>query len=141
MDRLSIWWIRGALIYFVVGVTLGALLLLHKTWSWDMLWWRLLPLHIYTMLLGFMIPFIIGVAHWILPRNDGPHDRGNPKLVITAWILWHTGLIAGLTSEITGSALSAITLSVALCNIAAVMIMFTQLWRRLRLFKQIYNGK
>lgn len=88
MPRLSVWYIRAALIYLGVGFSFGGLILWHKGVPFHPLVWRLLPTHIEFLLFGWIVQLGLGVAYWILPRIQT--RRGNMAL---AWLAW--GLLNG----------------------------------------------
>jgi hypothetical protein len=88
MPGLSCWYIRASLSYLAAGVTLGALLLVHKGVPLHPALWRLLPPHIEFLLLGWTLQLAMGVAFWILPRLQRGRERGNEAL---AW--WAFGLL------------------------------------------------
>jgi hypothetical protein len=75
-------------LYLAVGVTLGALLLVHKGVPLHPALWRLLPPHIEFLLLGWTLQLAQGVAFWILPRFQHGPEQGNEAL---AW--WAFGLL------------------------------------------------
>ena len=76
MPRLTFWAVRLSLGYLLAGFSLGALMLANKGMSYGAWTWRLLPLHVEFLLLGFICQLVIGIAYWILPRFlDG--SRGN----------------------------------------------------------------
>lgn len=75
MPRLSCWFTRAALIYLVIGFTLGGLLLWNKGIPFYPQIWRYLPIHIEFQLFGWMIQLIMGVAYWILPRFQTQRRR------------------------------------------------------------------
>jgi hypothetical protein len=86
MPRLSCWFIRTALLYLAVGITLGSLLLFHKGIPIYPLIWRFLPLHVEFLLFGWLVQLVMGVAFWIFPRFW--RSRGDEK---PAWLAF--GLI------------------------------------------------
>jgi hypothetical protein len=90
VPRLSRWFIRAALVYLATGLTLGALLLIHKGIPLHPALWRSLPTHIEFLLLGWTLQLAMGVAFWILPRFQQGRERGNEAL---AW--WAFGLLNG----------------------------------------------
>ena len=95
MPRLSVWAIRSALVYLALGVTCGALLLANKGVSLSPLVWRLLPVHIEFLLMGWILQLIMGVGFWILPRFHSA--RGNVRAAWLAYVLLNMGvLLAGL---------------------------------------------
>lgn len=93
MPRLSIWFIRAALIYLAVGFTFGALLLANKGFPISPQLWRLLPAHIELLLVGWTLQLAMGVAFWILPRIRA--TRGVVRPAWAAFALLNGGLLAG----------------------------------------------
>jgi hypothetical protein len=91
MPGLSIWSIRLALLYFLAGFILGALMLANKGVPFYPLLWRFLPAHVEFLLVGWMVQFIFGVAYWILPRFTGG-SRGNPVVPVISVILLNLGI-------------------------------------------------
>ncbi len=124
MPRLSCWFIRAALIYLLLGFTLGSLLLFHKGVPLHPLLWRLLPAHIEFLLFGWMALLIMGVGFWIFPRFW--RSRGNVKLAWLAFVL----LNIGLWLVVLGS--GWIFLLGRLAEIAAVVAFALHAWPRLK---------
>lgn len=96
MPRLGILLVRAALVWLLVGFTLGALVLANKgvpVWPW--LWtWRLS--HVHMLLVGWTVQMAMGVAHWILPRLGGG-SRGDERPVwLSFWALNLGVLLAAL---------------------------------------------
>jgi cbb3-type cytochrome oxidase subunit 1 len=92
MPRLSQWLIRTALIYLLLGITVGSLLLAHKGVALHPLMWSWLPAHIEFLLMGWIMQLTIGVAFWILPRFwEGPR-RPNEIYVRVSFILLNLGI-------------------------------------------------
>lgn len=90
MPRLSCWFIRAALIYLTLGFTFGALLLWHKGIPLHPMLWRLLPIHIEFLLLGWTMQLAFGIAFWILPRFHS--ERGNVALAWLTFGLFNAGV-------------------------------------------------
>lgn len=68
MPRLSVWFVRSALVYLALGFTFGALMLGEKGVSFYPAVLRLLPAHIEFVLFGWNVQLTMGIAFWILPR-------------------------------------------------------------------------
>lgn len=117
MPRLSVWFVRAALVHLLVGFTLGALLLVYKgTALWFPWAWRFLPVHMDMLLLGWMGQLAMGVAYWILPRFGARRGRvwlagtawgcvngGLGLLFLAAWLQWPIGgWFAARTLEVLG---------------------------------------
>jgi heme/copper-type cytochrome/quinol oxidase subunit 1 len=80
------------MVEFLLGVTIGALLLMQKAWPFFPSIWALLPAHIELLLFGWLLQMVLGIAYWIFPRLRIAPKRGPEWL---AWLaLW--ALNAGL---------------------------------------------
>lgn len=92
MPKFSQISIRAALLYLVIGGSVGGILLVSKAFGvWPWIWyWR--TAHIHAMLVGWLLNLIFGVAFWILPRLDANGWRGSPWLVWSASALLHIAL-------------------------------------------------
>ena len=93
MPRLSVWFVRASLIYFLAGITLGALMLAEKGIAFDPSIILALPIHIEFLLAGWLIQLALGVAFWILPRFGTGAPRGNEKQVWAAFSLINVGIL------------------------------------------------
>ncbi len=92
MPRLSIVFIRTALLYLAAGFTVGALLLFNKGVPLSPALWRVLPMHVEFALIGWTLQLAMGVAFWILPRWG--FSRGNETPVWAAYALLNVGVLA-----------------------------------------------
>lgn len=90
MPRLSVWFVRASLLYLGIGFTLGALLLWHKAYPLHPLLWRILPMHMELLLVGWTANLAAGVAFWILPRWQS--QRGNVRPAWAALVLLNVGV-------------------------------------------------
>lgn len=90
MPRLSAWFVRAALLYLALGLTLGMLLLWNKGVPISPNIWRLLPAHIEFLLIGWIVQLALGVAFWILPRWQT--QRGEERPAWAAFFLLNLGV-------------------------------------------------
>lgn len=128
MPRLSVWFVRAALIYLATGFTFGALLLANKGVPFMPALWILLPIHMEFLLVGWLIQFAMGVAFWILPRYSRGAPRGNERLLWCAFVLFNTGvLLAAAVVFIPGLSLAGRGLEVL-----AVLFFVLGLWGRVK---------
>jgi cbb3-type cytochrome oxidase subunit 1 len=100
MPRLSQWLIRVALVYLLLGFTVGGLLLTHKGIPLHPILWSWLPAHIEFLLIGWIVQLTMGVAFWILPRYWRPPRRPKEKYVQFSFALLNLGIwlvVAGTT--------------------------------------------
>ena len=132
MPRLSCWFIRSALLYLAAGFTLGALLLAHKGLGFSPLMWRLLPLHMEMLLVGWFLQLAMGVAFWILPRFVQGPPRGNEKLAWLAFTLLNLGIGCALTDAI--FLVQGLALAGRVAELGAVILFVLGAWRRVRPF-------
>jgi cbb3-type cytochrome oxidase subunit 1 len=65
MDWFARAFVQASLIWLVLGVTVGAAMAIHPTWT------IYRPVHMHMTLLGFVTMMIFGVAYHVLPRFVG----------------------------------------------------------------------
>ena len=90
MPRLSVYFIRAALLHLGIGFTLGSLLLWNKAFPLGALIWRLLPMHMELLMVGWLVNLALGVAFWILPRWQS--QRGDVRPAWAALVLLNAGV-------------------------------------------------
>jgi hypothetical protein len=113
------------------GFTLGTLMLINKGFP-VMPWaWKLLPLHIESVLFGWTMQFAMGMAFWILPRFARGEPRGKESLYLFAVVLLNIGIwMVGLADLfIFASPLRVLGRLMELLAIAAFGL---QAWRRVK---------
>ncbi len=132
MPRLSSLFVRLSLIYLAVGFTLGALLLVNEGLNFYPPIWKLLPIHIEMLLLGWFVQLAVGMAYWILPRVSGQSPRGNVKL---AWIsFWMINLGIGLVILNTILPIPILVFVGRLAELAGVLAFVSASWKRIKTF-------
>lgn len=94
MPRLSVVFIRASLLYLWMGILFGALILAEKGISYYPLVWRLFPVHIEFLLVGWLVQLAMGVAFWIFPRfgSGQPGSRGNEMWIRVSLVLVNLGI-------------------------------------------------
>ena len=129
MPQLSRRYIQMAFFNLIWGLTFGALLLYHKGVPLTPLLWRLLPLHIELMLVGWLLQFIMGIGFWIFPRFW--RSRGNDTPVRRAFWLLNIGVwLAGLSGVFALPA--AIFLAGRIFELASSTLFVLYAWRRIK---------
>jgi hypothetical protein len=94
MPRVSVWFVRAALLYLGAGFTLGALLLADKGVGFSSGLWRWLPVHFELLLVGWFVQLVMGVAYWIFPRfGMSRAARGREGLAWLALALLNIGVM------------------------------------------------
>ena len=133
MPRLTVWYLRSALLSLGIGFTLGALMLVNKGIPFSPFMRNLLPAHIEFLLFGWIVQLIMGVGFWILPRFLHEPKRGNVALAWLAFGLANIGVwLSGLGPLLVKSAWisPAGLLAEALGALAFVL----HAWRRVKPF-------
>ncbi len=97
MPRLSTWLIRLALVALLLGATIGAWRLALGGPA-DITRPHLAALHRLLLLDGWLVPFVIGTAHWMLPKHARNHPRGDERVGVAGLILFLAGLIGGIAT-------------------------------------------
>lgn len=132
MPKLSVWMIRSSLIYLGFGFLVGALMLWNKGQPFEPQVWRLLNVHIETLMFGWMMQLAMGVAFWSLPRYPNtPHRYGAVKLGWVSYILVNLGIIITAGALYTGTA--ATWAFIGRCLLLGGVIAFVMLmWGRVK---------
>ncbi len=132
MPRLSSWFVRLSLVYLVLGFTLGAIMLANKGLEFYPQAWKLIPIHIEMLVMGWFVQLAAGVAFWILPRLSGAQPRGNMTL---AWLaFWLINLGIGLIVLETLTSQTPLLLAGRLVELAGVMSFVVAMWKRVKSF-------
>ncbi len=90
MDRFVLFFVRAALIYLLIGVSLGLAMGIAPARS-NLLYY-LLPSHAHLNLIGWISMLIFGLAYHILPRFTG-RLLHSPKLAWAHFFLANVGVV------------------------------------------------
>jgi cbb3-type cytochrome oxidase subunit 1 len=102
LPKLSVWFVRTALVYLAVGFTVGAVLLAAPGLQLGVPAARLRPVHIEFMLTGWMVQLALGVAFWILPRFRTGTERGPEEIAWLSYGLLNIGVMVAAVGAIMG---------------------------------------
>ena len=97
MPRLSVIYIRSALVCLALGAALGAVILWSKAAPIPGAWQLLTP-HIALLTWGWLLQLTLGVAYWILPRFGA--ERPRPWLAVLAYILLNAALVVTVAASL-----------------------------------------
>lgn len=93
MPTLSRWFIKIGMIYLVVGLLMGALILLQPVMGW----WPGLqvfrPVYLHFIFIGWITQLIMGVGYWMFPKQSKETPRGSEKLGWAVLVLLNVGLV------------------------------------------------
>jgi hypothetical protein len=132
VPRLSVLFLRAALLHLATGVTLGALLLAHKGLPFAPWLWRLLESHVEFVFVGWTLQLAIGVAVWILPRLPGSARYGRERAGGWAFLLLNAGVLAVALGRCFGNDTLALTVAGRVSEFLAMVLFVVQVWPRIR---------
>jgi heme/copper-type cytochrome/quinol oxidase subunit 1 len=132
MPTVSIWMIRAALSWMIVGGSIGLTLMLAQIpsleWAYPFLYQ---PPHGAIMMLGWVIQLAMGVGYWMLPRYitpEGDHLRGSPQGMWICAGLLNTSVLGFLINPLLKEPLEMINYPLLLIS----MVLFASInFRRL----------
>lgn len=93
MPRLSRYFIKFGLLYFVGGLLIGTIMLAQPVFNLPPEILVLRPVYLHWLTIGWLTQLIMGVAYWMFPKYSREQPRGNEKLGWTTLILLNSGLI------------------------------------------------
>ena len=102
MPHLSRVAIRCALLYLLLGLTIGMLLLANKGLAFSTRVWRLRPARVEFLLMGWTAQLALGVAHWLVPRFRGG-AFGRYSLAQFAFVLLNAGVFLTVLGPLLGA--------------------------------------
>lgn len=136
MPRPSRWMIRLSLVYLLVGIFMGALMLIHKAYPVHSSIWLFLPIHIEVTIFGWIIQLTLGTAYWMLPRLlEGP-PRGDSSLAYAMIALLNLGIIFVIAHSLLSFAVP-LDLIGRLFELAAVVLFVVLHWNRIVTYRTI----
>jgi len=105
MPRLTRWFIKAGLLYFVLALLAGVLLQARAEIDLPSWMSALNPVYVHLLAVGWITQLIIGVAYWMFPKFTKARPRGSEALGWATFILLNAGLILRIISEprVTGS--------------------------------------
>lgn len=133
---MPVWSVRfqhTALLYLLAGFGTGAVLLASRGLGMALPWGVWLAVHVEFLLIGWMLQFTMGVAHWMLPKHASGPERGGERPVRAAWFLLNTGVwLAVLGQVLAGQA--ALVAAGRLMEFGAVLAFAVNAWPRIKPF-------
>jgi hypothetical protein len=117
MPHLSVWFLRAALVHFVLTAAMGIYLSAAKGGFLSFEGPDLVPLHLHLALVGWTLQLAFGVAFWILPRLKKPGAQGGGRGS------YHRGRELPAWLAFVGINLSSVIATVGLTAISAALVL------------------
>lgn len=128
MERFVMGFLRAAIVWLVVGTSLGAAIAMMPAW----LVYR--PVHLHLLLLGFVVMFIAGVAYHVVPRFTAAPLHSNRLAMAHLWVA-NVGLVllaCGFIARVQHPALApALLASGGILSASGAYLLAWNLWRTL----------
>lgn len=99
MPTLSRWFIKAGLIYFALGLLLGALMLAQPVLGWPAGWQALRPVYLHLLFIGWVSQIIMGVGYWMFPKYSKAQPRGSESLGWFTFAALNAGLLLRAIAE------------------------------------------
>jgi cbb3-type cytochrome oxidase subunit 1 len=128
MERFVMGFLRAAIVWLVVGTSLGAAIAMMPTW----LVYR--PVHLHLLLLGFVVMIIAGVAYHVIPRFTAAPLHSNRLATVHLWVA-NIGVVllaCGFIARVQHPALAPALLAVGgILSASGAYLLAWNLWRTL----------
>lgn len=129
--------IKTGILFLLVGLTLGAVLVVRRELlgEWPDPYW--VSAHTHAILVGFVMMMILGVALWLFPRPEKGDTRYAPQRVELAYWSVATGTALRIAGEIGRSSSGAtwlrwLVVVSSLAQVAGMALFFFTMWSRVR---------
>lgn len=99
MPTLSRWFIKIGMLYFVVGLMMGALLLAQPVMGWSPRMQVLRPVYLHFLFIGWVTQIIMGVGYWMFPKLSKEKPRGQEWLGWVVLASLNVGLVLRAIGE------------------------------------------
>lgn len=99
MPTLSRWFIKAGLVYFVLGLSLAALVVAQPVLTLPPQLAAFRPVYLHLLMVGWITQLIMGVAYWMFPKYSKVNPRGSERLGWLVFIALNLGLILRALGE------------------------------------------
>jgi uncharacterized protein involved in response to NO len=127
-------YLRTAITFLLIGLGLGAWMLIRRELAGEYPGPRLVSAHTHVILVGFVMMMILGVALWMFPRPDRDDVRYRPALAQAAYWLLTVSTAARFVSEVSspGPLHRWLTVVAGLGQVVGLGVFFYNLLPRIR---------
>jgi heme/copper-type cytochrome/quinol oxidase subunit 1 len=131
-------YLRTAIIFLLIGLGLGAWMLIRRELAGEYPGPRLVSAHTHVILVGFVMMMILGVALWMFPRPERDDVRYRPALAEVAYWLLTVSTATRFLSEASSTSAAPgplhrwVTVLAGLGQVAGLGVFFYNLLPRIR---------
>ncbi len=99
MPTITRYFIKAAMIYFVIGLLMGFLISARTLLNLPVSILILNPTYLHLLVVGWITQLIFGVAYWMFPKYSKEKPRGDERLGWGIFILLNSGLLLRVVGE------------------------------------------
>jgi len=93
MPTLTRWFIKTALVYFVIALLAGLILASQAMFDLRLLPASFSPVYFHMLMVGWVTQLILGVVYWMFPKFTKEQPRGSETLGWAVYALLNVGLV------------------------------------------------
>lgn len=133
MPKVTRWFIKAGILYFIAGVALALLSEVPGFTAAPLL----LPVYWHMLVMGWITQVIMGVSIWMFPRKKRDRKKQESLLTWLAFWLLNVGLILRFSAEPFipilqhSSTITAVILISSILQVLAVLAYIAEIWPRL----------
>ena len=99
MPQLTRWYLKTALLYFVVALLMAVLLASRAVLALPAAVNTLSPVYFHLLMVGWVTQLIFGVVFWMFPKASSTRPRGSERLGWATYVLLNAGLLLRVVAE------------------------------------------
>ena len=99
MPRLTRWYLKTALLFFVLALFIGVVLAARAVMPLPVGLSALGPVYFHLLMVGWVSQLIFGVAFWMFPKQSAARPRGSEWLGWACYGLLNAGLLLRVAAE------------------------------------------
>ena len=99
MPVVTRWYLKTALVYLILALSVGVLLAAQQLWGLNLPYNGIFPVYIHLLVVGWLTLLILGVAYWMFPKFTTTLPRGSEPLGWASYILLNAGLALRVICE------------------------------------------
>jgi len=92
MPALTRWFIKTALVYFVLALLVGILLAVRPVGGW-------FPVYLHLLVFGWLTQLIFGMVFWMFPKYSSEKPRGSETIGWLVYLTLNSGLLLRAVAE------------------------------------------